>query len=415
MKPNNINIFQQGLRALLITAFALLIAPLNLSAQLEPGCTFGHETFTSVDYTFVNPGPTTYYGSYNQLTNNHIVWVFNLQAGDRIEIDYNTGFNAFFWFYQANGNGIIEVGDNDPNGVTHLAGLGGYNELQGPHNGSGHFTAPTSGQYAVLLDNYTCELGTKAFSVTFGVTEFSFNSCAASNTFSPVVMNSPFFEAGANQPNTYYWGISTGYIKANPTGGIGPYTYQWSSKAGYAIKGDTKQRARIWYPTGPHWVKVAITDVGANCSFEDSIYIDWIDFTCNKPFIWWYELCNNTSNTTVCVATTRAMRDSVSTGNYTFGPCLAQKTTLNTEIAGIKLYPNPTNSVINVASMFEYNSAGTLEILDLNGKVLYAQSISISEEVFEYGLNVNYLTNGMYMIRIRTDREIIVERFQIVK
>ena len=249
----------------------------------------------------------------------------------------------------------------------------------------------------------------------FCVSGFTSTPCAASNTFSPIAMNATFAAAGANQPNTYYWGLSTGYIEANPSGGIGPYTYQWSSKAGYTIKGDTKQRARMWYPTGPQWVKVEITDVGASCTFEDSIYIDWIDFTCNHPFIWYYELCDNTTNTTVCMQGTANMRNAIASGNYSFGPCLVPKSNGSTQIAGIKLYPNPANNVINVASQFDYSSPATLEIVDLNGKLLQTSLVDISEGVFEYSLNVGNLTNGMYMIRLSTDREVIVERFQVLK
>ena len=112
------------------------------------------------------------------------------------------------------------------------------------------------------------------------------------NTFTPMETSSLYASAGADVTNTYYWGLSSGFIKANPTGGVGPYTYSWSNSEGFTIKGSSSSKARLWYPTGPTWVKVAITDEGAGCTTEDSVYINWIDFTCNQPQIWYYQLCN---------------------------------------------------------------------------------------------------------------------------
>jgi hypothetical protein len=165
-------------------------------------------------------------------------------------------------------------------------------------------------------------------------------------------MNPLYANAGANQPNTYYYGVSSGNIQLQLQGGVGPFAYQWSDSENYGFRNNSVNgpRARIWFPDGPTWIKVIVTDLGNNgCQVEDSLFLDWIDLTCNRPLIWWYTMCHVPSQTTHCIQTTWAMRDSLRTGNWIFGSCVLKDgpVSFNQEIS-LKLYPVPTRNVINL-------------------------------------------------------------------
>ena len=110
------------------------------------------------------------------------------------------------------------------------------------------------------------------------------------------------------------------------------------------MKAATKKTGRLWYPTGPGWVKVDITDVGANCTITDSIWIDWVDLSngCGPAGqIWFYEMCVNQATT--CVQGYGAMLNAV-LGGATFGPCGNKNESVSydhTDGLGVNLFPNP--------------------------------------------------------------------------
>ena len=243
--------------------------------------------------------------------------------------------------------------------------------------------------------------------------------CPITNTFSNMQLGSAYVNAGAGATNTYYWGISNGYIKATPAGGVGPYTYQWSSSAGNTIKNDTKQRARLWYPTGSQWVKVAITDVGAGCTMEDSVFIDWVDFTCNQPYIWYYEMCNNTTNTTECVAATWRMRQYVNTGNYTFGSCSTPTPKTDwansneTKVLGLNVFPNPSNGEFTYVVMGEESTTYSTQVIDVNGRILFAETFDSNESMSTREISLTDLAKGIYFIKVSGNDNSTVERISI--
>jgi hypothetical protein len=255
------------------------------------------------------------------------------------------------------------------------------------------------------------------------------STCATTNSFGPtkvpnghvqngaLTINADYDAAGANADDTYYWGLSSGKITANPTGGTAPYTYNWYSKDGYMVRGSSNQTARLWYPTGPTWVVVEITDDGGNgCTVKDSIYVDWVDFTCNQPLIWWYQLCDNNTNITLCVQGTSNMTSLVSTGNYSFGTCTSKSNNLtgaNSINVGLMVYPNPSNDVINMNMPITNASSGRINLIDMNGRVLYAESVQLNEGTFEHYLNVSEFANGVYSIQIISDNEIFTKRIVI--
>ena len=72
------------------------------------------------------------------------------------------------------------------------------------------------------------------------------------------------------------------------------------------------------------------------------------------------------------------------------------------------LYPNPTNSIINVVFDNANNSTGKtiLQVFDTRGRVVYDLTASSSDPVVEVQIDATQLGNGMYYLRI-TQAEII--------
>jgi hypothetical protein len=170
----------------------------------------------------------------------------------------------------------------------------------------------------------------------------------------------------------------------------------------------------VFEPLGPSTITCTITDVGAGCTFTTSVFVDWSDEyfcggTVRKPNL---KVCHSGAST--CLTKSQA-KAAIKAGTAVLGNCPTPKNTSSAKFEEIKLYPNPTNAIINVASTFDYSSDATIDVIDLNGKLLQSSNVNITEGVFEYTLNVSNLTSGMYMIRISTNREVIVERFQVVK
>ena len=73
------------------------------------------------------------------------------------------------------------------------------------------------------------------------------------------------------------------------------------------------------------------------------------------------------------------------------------------------LYPNPVKEVINVqCTMNNVQLDGaTLEVFDVYGKLL--QTVVMSSEITT--LNVFSLANGMYFVRVSTDRGAVTKTF----
>jgi endoglucanase len=76
----------------------------------------------------------------------------------------------------------------------------------------------------------------------------------------------------------------------------------------------------------------------------------------------------------------------------------------------VHIYPNPTNSVLNVEKPFELISKPT--ILDLNGQE-YEMNSDWSSNTFQ--INTSQLSQGMYLIRLQGENGTAIQKFTVIK
>lgn len=80
--------------------------------------------------------------------------------------------------------------------------------------------------------------------------------------------------------------------------------------------------------------------------------------------------------------------------------------------AGFKEYPNPTSNVLFISSDDAISQTSTIEILDLNGKMIFSSNFDFSNNsVFEY--STNGLNSGIYYYRVINGKSVITRKFVV--
>ncbi len=72
----------------------------------------------------------------------------------------------------------------------------------------------------------------------------------------------------------------------------------------------------------------------------------------------------------------------------------------------ISIYPNPTNGLLNVSIINKTSDMNLIEIYDSMGKLVVKENLVNDLS----SINVNHLSNGIYFIKIKTDKEFITKR-----
>ena len=139
------------------------------------------------------------------------------------------------------------------------------------------------------------------------------------------------------------------------------------------------------------------------------------EFYCNhltqKPFTWYLNMCQG--GTTVCV-TWAAARTMLQNNTGTLGPC-TPKTDLVNQASGLSVYPNPSNGLFTLEMPIAANTSGTVEVMDVNGRALYAETLNMQEGILYHSIDLGALPNGIYVVRIATENEFATERIQIMR
>ncbi|MCC7232392.1 MAG: T9SS type A sorting domain-containing protein [Bacteroidia bacterium] len=95
------------------------------------------------------------------------------------------------------------------------------------------------------------------------------------------------------------------------------------------------------------------------------------------------------------------------TYNYKLSPPVYYTEVANDELT---LYPNPAKESIRLFFYSEKEQAGTIELMDLSGKILLRQSSSLIEGDNQADVDVSTLSNGVYLAIVNMEQTRLVKR-----
>lgn len=240
------------------------------------------------------------------------------------------------------------------------------------------------------------------------------------------------FWTPATDPNTFYYGLAdTKRIDASVSGGVGPFTYTWSNSGSPALLPRTyypDNSIDLYRPMAATTISVDVFDAGTGCTYTASLNIDWDgQYHCPTPENEWnLVICND--GLTMCVPWVIArnmLRADPPTA--TLGACnliplktdaqaLAGKNgkrdAINSPVAKtliLDVFPNPTHGEITI-NMAHVVEAATIEIVDLHGKKLYANTWIAESGMIHETLNLDGFAAGVYLIHINDGKTLLTEK-----
>ena len=75
----------------------------------------------------------------------------------------------------------------------------------------------------------------------------------------------------------------------------------------------------------------------------------------------------------------------------------------NNLLQGITIYPNPSSGNFTLSGKVNSKKAIKLQLMDISGKTILKKIISLQKQDFQYNINLNSLSRGMYFLRISDD------------
>jgi hypothetical protein len=76
--------------------------------------------------------------------------------------------------------------------------------------------------------------------------------------------------------------------------------------------------------------------------------------------------------------------------------------------------PNPANEFITVILPFgDEESSGDLTILDMTGRAVYNQKVSLSEDIHKYAVDVSFFKAGVYLVLFRSETEVFMKKLMV--
>jgi hypothetical protein len=85
---------------------------------------------------------------------------------------------------------------------------------------------------------------------------------------------------------------------------------------------------------------------------------------------------------------------------YGYGASPAGITDANRQMMEMTIYPNPSQDLTSIRLKGMTVSKGQIQIIDLNGKMVYQQNITIQKGTQEYQLSTRTFSNGMYHVKV---------------
>jgi Secretion system C-terminal sorting domain len=97
-------------------------------------------------------------------------------------------------------------------------------------------------------------------------------------------------------------------------------------------------------------------------------------------------------------------------GSFKFSNVLRVKTGGKTFSLN-SIYPTLASSQINLQISSDKKTNASIEIIDINGRLLKKQALILSDGIVTYPVNVSSLSAGTYLVRITAEEEILTGRF----
>lgn len=228
-------------------------------------------------------------------------------------------------------------------------------------------------------------------------------SAAPTITGSSLICAGSSLTLTASGANTYSWstGATTASITATPTANI-TYTATGSNTLG--CSGMATQAVTV----NPLPTVTASSSSSLICSGQS------VSLTANgaSTYSW------NTTSTNTVISVTPSVTTSYTVTGTTNGcsntvaitQSVSACTFIDNNVAstiGLVVYPNPNTGVFTI--VLNNSTTKTIEVMDLTGRVLVSKTTSNDKVDF----NINTLANGIYYVRIQTDKT--VEVAKIVK
>jgi hypothetical protein len=103
------------------------------------------------------------------------------------------------------------------------------------------------------------------------------------------------------------------------------------------------------------------------------------------------------------------------TASYNYGYIAVGVNNPQIEKMNVTIYPNPSNSEARISFNLKNAESITLDVMDLNGKVLFTQNQNCTKGFNAIQFSTANLPNGFYMIKLKGANQMATEKFSVLK
>ncbi|GAA4423910.1 hypothetical protein GCM10023188_03200 [Pontibacter saemangeumensis] len=233
--------------------------------------------------------------------------------------------------------------------------------------------------------------GTGTHTILYTYTNSS--GCSSSATQFIVVNATPVANAGADKTTFYgYKDANCATLSATATGGSASYTYRWST-------GATTQTLTVC-PTATTTYTVTVTDA-SGCSSTDEVTVFVTDVRCGNKMDK-VLVCHNGHE--ICIAPA-AVKAHLAHGDV-LGSCNGRTESPAVAAQAMSVFPNPMGAKAQLTLKLQEQDYVTLEILDMNGKVvkkLYQGTAAANKEQ-SFDIKRSIGNQQLYIARLTTSK-----------
>lgn len=218
--------------------------------------------------------------------------------------------------------------------------------------------------------------------------------------------------------NTIYigFGPSTLTLKAKAVSGTAPYRYEWTKNGSSTLLG--RNDSLVVSAAGDYTIKVTDAN-GAIGTVTKKVNV--MDVTCgtggNKVAICHMPDGNVGNAKTICVST-NAVNSFLGNGNY-LGDCTSSRggngTMVQNEAKVLKAYPNPTKGKFSIAANNEKVAKAEIVVVSVNGTTVQRRTVRLTEAHQLLQFDISNCTEGLYLLKIMTDKTVQTEKVLLKK